>query len=210
MKKVQIENNEKLDQLRKLLFGAFKKQQIETIIEMLAKLSEALSNIQVGDSVTIKASVRQRKRLTIEITDAPEQKTHFHKIVLGACRKAHLECLRSNKEFNFKKIEQKLYTILFTNNLERVEKVRKMKKLAHWIYRSYYSKIQKSRNANSSSPILAELQQEFPEADTQTMIELISVWLEDKQFRISGDNMEFIRDLLWIANGKIPNKERAK
>jgi hypothetical protein len=210
MTETGTENNEKLDQFRELLQGAFAKQQIEAVVGMLAKLSEALVNMQVGDNVNIKASIRQRKRLKIEIADAPEQKSHFSKIVLGACRKVHIECLRSATELNFKKVEQSLYRILFTNDQEQVEKVKRMKKIAFGIYRGYYRKILASRSANNSSQTFIELQEAFPKIDMQAVFELFSASLEDKQFRMSKGNAEFIKDILWLSRGRIPNKERAQ
>ncbi|MDR0665553.1 MAG: hypothetical protein LBF86_08570 [Helicobacteraceae bacterium] len=209
--KTKIENNDKLDQFRQLLQGAFTEQQTEAVIGMLSKLNQMIDEAQAGDSIRIEAAIRKDKRLKIEVESvASKQKSHFNRIVLGACRKAHLGCLRLNKKFNFKKVEQVLYRLLFTNDQEKAEKVKRMKRIAHGIYRGYYSKIQKSRAANSSSPVFAELQETFPNVNMQAVFELFSVSLEDKQFRMSESNVEFIKDILWLSRGKIPDKERAE
>jgi hypothetical protein len=210
MKQPKIENSKELDLFRELLYGAFTKQQSEAVIGMLAKLSVAIGTAQAGDCVQIMVAIRKDKRLKVEVKSAAsEQKSHFHKIVLGACRRTHLECLRSAVELNFKRVEQALYRILFTNDQEKVEKVKRMKRIAFGIYRNYYKKILMARATNASSQTFIELQEEFPEVDMQTAVELFSTYLEDKQFRMSHDNIEFIKDILWLSNGKIPNEVRA-
>jgi hypothetical protein len=211
MKKVQTENNDKLNLFRELLQGVFTKQQTEAVIGMIGKLSVVIGKAQAGDHIQIKAAIRKDKRLKIEVEDvASEEKSHFYKTVLGACRKAHLECLRSAAEFNFKKVEQALYRILFTNDQEKVEKVKRMKRIAFGIYRVYSRKIRMARTANNSSSTFSELQEEFPNVNMQAVMELLSVSLEDKQFRMSKENVLFIEDMLWLLQGKVPNKVRAE
>jgi hypothetical protein len=209
MTKPTIENNEKLNLLRSLLHGAFTLQQIEAVIRMLKELSGAVSAAKVGDCIEIKASIRKDKRLKIEVSDvASEQKSHFRKIALGACRKAHIACLRYGKKFDFKKVEQVLYRILFAKTEEETEKVKRMKRIAYGIYRSYYSKLQKIKVSNASSPVFLELQEEFPKIDMQSVVELFAASLEGKQFRMSKDNALFIEDMLWMLQGRIPNQVR--
>jgi hypothetical protein len=209
MKKPKIENSEKLNLLRSLLHGAFTLQQTEAVIGMLKQLSEAVGAAQVGDRVQINATVRKDKRLKIELDDvASEEKSHFNKIVLGACRKAHIACLRSQAKFDFKKVEQVLYRILFAKTEEETEKVKRMKRIAYGIYRSYSRKIRMARTSNASSSVFLELQETFPKIDMQAIVELFAASLEGKQFRMSKDNALFIEDMLWMLQGKIPNQAR--
>jgi polyribonucleotide nucleotidyltransferase len=186
-----------------LSLDSFNIQQLESIANVIGNIGKTIPNMSVGDKIYVAITKRGDNRLNIKFDDsAIQEQSHFYKIVLGVCRKAHIYCLQNDKTFDFRYVKRGLYKLLFPSKSDDQEKAKLVKMRAHKIYREYYKKVQKLRAMNYASPEFAELQNEFSDVDLQRLTELFITMLEAKQFRIAVDNIEMIAAFLCIAQNR--------
>jgi hypothetical protein len=176
-------------------------QQQEAIADMLETLIEELPHTPEGDKITAIISKLSGNRVNIKLDNADQPRaTHFEKIVLGVCRRTHIECIIDNKELEYALIKRKMYkTIAQRDEGDTQQASASRNDRAYEIYRKYYRKVIKARKSYRNSPTLIDLQEYFPKINVYRIAEYLAVALEIRRQRVTGDYAQWLSVFLRIA-----------
>jgi hypothetical protein len=169
-------------------------QQKEAIADMLEAVTDELTHTPEGDKITAIITKHTDNRLSVELESANRPRTtHYEKIVLGACRRAHIESLLSGKNFDFAIIKKKLYKqIVRKSEDDTLSAANGRRRETYEIYRNYYYKVSKARKSYRSSQELSHLQSKYDKTNIFGFAELMGVTLEGRRQKISGNFNEWV------------------
>jgi hypothetical protein len=211
-KKTAAERKEQSAQQIAEAIGKLNAQQTEAIAGMLEALVNELPHTPEGDKINIAISKLSDNRITIALDNGNRPKTtHYEKIVLGACRKAHIESLLGGREFDFAVIKKKLYRqIVRKNEDDTLEAAKNRTRKTHEIYRHYYNRLLKMRQSYHSSQELSDLREKYDNVNIFEFAELIGVTLEGRRRRTDGNFSEWIELAVRILLGDDAYSGRSK
>jgi hypothetical protein len=184
--------------------GTLNAQQSEAIANMLNSLINDLPSVSENDKIAVTISKLSGNRINVKLDKGNSPTTsHYEKIVLGVCRKTHIESLLSDKKFDFNAIKKKLYRQLVRKNEDdTLEAAKSRTKETHDIYRYYYNRLQRMRQTYRNSQELNDLQEQYKDIKVFEFAELVGVTLEGRRQRIDGNFSEWVEIAVRTLIGK--------
>jgi hypothetical protein len=199
-KKTAVERRSGAKERLSALAERLNAQQLESVTDMLEKVFDDLPNANLGETITASITKRENNCLNIALENANHaKKTHFEKTVLGVCRKAHIESLIYDTQFDFKIIKQRMYgSIALKDQDDTLLAATQRENRIHDIYRQYYKKLLKAKKSYHNSNDLIELQEEFRSINVYKITEFLAVTLEGRQQKVSANFAQWAAFLIRI------------
>jgi hypothetical protein len=179
-------------------------QQSEAIADMLKSLIDNLPSVSESDKIAVTITKLACNRINVKLGKGNNPTTsHYEKIVLGVCRKTHIESLLSDKKFDFEAIKKKLYRqVVRKNDEDTLEAANSRTRETHNIYRYYYNRLLRMRRAYHNSQELNYLQEQHKHIKVFEFVEFMGVTLEGRRQRIDGNFSEWVEIAIRTLIGK--------